>query len=268
MTRSTGPRRRANTGRLDLYARIGLTPQASAEDVERAHRQLVSFLEGAPESMRRWAREQIAAVDDAHAALSAPAGASGGSRPSAWRRVAIGMVAVVVSATIVVGVYDMGGGQDKARSREGAATEQQGLTSAQRGRVSQLMQRLKAEPKDVATLVALGDVFFAAHDYNSAGGWMKRAVEVDPRSSMARLALGAAEFNVGDATDARRDWLRVVAADPKNVEAYYDLGFLYVSRQPPDMATAKKMWGKVIALAPNSAVAKTVATHIKGLEKR
>ena len=68
----------------------------------------------------------------------------------------------------------------------------------------------------------------------------------------ARLALGAAKFNLGDVADAQRDWLRVIALDPENVEAYYDLGFLYLSEDPPDMARAKKMWRKVVELAPGS----------------
>lgn len=181
---------------------------------------------------------------------------------------AVWALAGAAAAILVIAVYNMGGGQGKAVSQQGSATEQHGLNSAQQARVAKLIQTLKAKPRDVATLVALGDAFFEAHDYNSAGGWMKRAVEIDPRNVTARLALGAAEFNIGDAADARREWLRVVADAPKNVEAFYDLGFLYVSRQPPDMADAKKMWGKVIALAPNSSVARTVAMHMKGLAKK
>ncbi len=94
---------------------------------------------------------------------------------------------------------------------------------------------------------------------------MKRAVTVAPGNATAHLALGAAEFNIGDIADAQREWLYVIAEDRKNVEAYYDLGFLYVSKEPPDMADAKKVWEKVIALAPKSSEAKTIAMHLKGL---
>jgi cytochrome c-type biogenesis protein CcmH/NrfG len=218
--------------------------------------------------MRRWAQQEIAAADEAYAALSHPASGRSARRPSSLRRIAIGTLTLVVTVGVVVGVYDIGGGQSKAKAQQGAKAEPQGLNASQQARVSQLMMKLRAQPKDVATLIQLGDAFFEAHDYNSARGWMKRAVAAAPGDLRARMALGAAEFNIGDAAGARRDWLRVIAADPKNVEAYYDLGFLYVSKTPPDMADAKKMWGKVIALAPNSAVAKTVAMHIKGLAKK
>ena len=84
----------------------------------------------------------------------------------------------------------------------------------------------------------------------------------------ALLALGAAQFNLGDAASAEKQWLAVLAIDPKNVEAYYDLGFMYLSQNPPDMANVKLQWGKVIEIDPNSDVAKTVATHLDSLDRR
>ncbi len=267
MTSSAIPRLRARASRLDPRARIGLAPGASAKDAERAHRELVSFLEGAPEGVRRWARNEIAAADQAYAAISDPAGARAARRSSPLRRIAVWALALAAAGGVVVGVYHTGGGQSKASSREAGTAEAQKLTRGEEASVAKLMMELKANPNNAAALVALGDIYFKVHDYNAAGGWMKRAVAVDPGNTTARLALGAAEFNLGDAADARRDWLRVIAADRKNVEAYYDLGFLYVGKEPPDMADAKRMWAKVIALAPNSSAAKTIATHLKGLVK-
>lgn len=286
MTRSARQRQRTDRDRLDPQARTGVTAQASAEDIDRAHREhreLVSFLESAPESVRGWARHEIAAADEALAALShatsgRPARRLSARRPSSrrpssrrpsysLRRIAIGALALAVIAGVVVGVYEIGGTHSKTSSQEGGAGESQALTSAQQKHVSALMAELKSEPKDVEALIALGDVYFEAKNYNVAGGWMRRAVAADPGNMTAHMALGAAEFNIGDAADARTNWLDVVSADPKDVEAYYDLGFVYVSKEPPDMTDAKKVWEKVIALAPHSSEAKTVEMHIKGLTK-
>lgn len=255
MTRPLGP---------TPHARLGLTPEASPEDAERAHRELVDFLENAPAGSRRWAKAEIAAADAAYAAISDPARARA-ARPSPLKRAVVAVAVLAITAGVVVGVYNLGGSQDKAKPQ--GAAEGPTLNPAQEARVSKLMRKLKSKPKDVTTLVALGNIFFEARDFNNAGGWMKQALTIDPGNVKARMALGAAEFNIGDTKGAQRDWLRVVAADPKNVEAYYDLGFLYVSRKQPDLADAKKMWGKVVELAPNSNVAKTVSTHLKGLEK-
>lgn len=264
MTRSPKPRLRAQAGRLDPRARIGLAPDASAEDAERAHRELVSFLESAPEGVRRWARAEIAAADQARAAICDPAGARAARRPSPLRRIAVWTLALAVAAAVVVGVYQLGGGS-KASSGGAGTAEGQKLTHSEEASVGELMKELKANPANASVLIALGDIYFKAHDYNTAGGWMKRAVTVAPGNATAHLALGAAEFNIGDIADAQREWLYVIAEDRKNVEAYYDLGFLYVSKEPPDMADAKKVWEKVIALAPKSSEAKTIAMHLKGL---
>lgn len=251
----------------NLYARLGLSSRASAEEIERAREDVVNFLEGAPEDLRRWAQREIAATDDAYAAISDRARARKARRSSPLRRFAVAVATLAVSIGVVVAVYNAGGGHNEASSQPAGGSEGPSLSPGEEARVGQLMKKLKADPKDVATLVQLGNVFFSAGDYNGAGSWMKQAVAIEPGNVKARLALGASEFNIGDVGDARRDWQRVIALDPENVEAYYDLGFLYVSEDPPEMAKVKRMWGKVVALAPDSRVAKTVATHLKGLEK-
>jgi cytochrome c-type biogenesis protein CcmH/NrfG len=198
----------------------------------------------------------------AHPGRLDPPARIGRSSPS--RRVAVWALTLAAAVVVVVGVYRMGGGS-KANSAEAGTAEAHKLTRGEEASVAGLMRELTANPNSAAVLIALGDVYFKAHDYNTAGGWMKRAVAVAPGSATARLALGAAEFNLGDVADAKQEWLHIVASDRKNTEAFYDLGFLYVSKEPPDMADAKRMWQKVIALAPNSARAKMVAMHLKGL---
>jgi cytochrome c-type biogenesis protein CcmH/NrfG len=249
------------------HARLGLTSTASAEDAKRARDEVVSYLESAPESVRRWARDEIAAADEAYAAISSPAGARKTGGNLRLRRAVAGVVTVAAAVAVVVGVYDIGGGKSDTSSQGSQAAEAPKLSPGDQARLSKLMRTLKANPDDVKTLVAIGNVFFNARDFNGAGSFMQRALTVEPENVDARLALGAAEFNLNDVPDARRDWQRVIDADPENVEAYYDLGFLYVSEDPPDMTNTKKMWGKVVELDPNSQVAKSVSTHLEGLEK-
>ncbi len=163
MTRSPKPRLRAQAGRLDPRARIGLAPDASAEDAERAHRELVSFLESAPEGVRRWARAEIAAADQARAAICDPAGARAARRPSPLRRIAVWTLALAVAAAVVVGVYQLGGGS-KASSGGAGTAEGQKLTHSEEASVGELMKELKANPANASVLIALGDIYFKAHD--------------------------------------------------------------------------------------------------------
>lgn len=250
------------------HASLGLTSKASAEDAKKAHDEVVGFLEGAPEGVRRWARDQIAAADDAYAAIADPSRARKAGGNVRLRRAVAGVVTVAAAVAVVVGVYDLGGGKSgSSGSQASASSEGPSLSPGDQARVGQLMRRLKDNPNDAKTLIQIGNVYFGARQFNVAGGFMQRALAVKPDDVNARLALGASEFNMGDVADARRTWQRVLATDPKNVEAYYDLGFLYVSQNPPDMANTRKMWDKVVELDPNSPVAKSVSTHLEGLEK-
>jgi cytochrome c-type biogenesis protein CcmH/NrfG len=251
-----------------LYARLGLTADASDSDVEKARKELVDFLEGAPEGARRWARNEIAAVNEAHAALTGSAPRGGTGRAAGLKRLGVGIAALAVTVGVVVAVYNAGDSQDGSGSEQTAAAEASELSSSDRARIAQLMEKVEQNPKDAASLMALGDIYFEAGDYNHAGSWMEEAVAAQPKNVKARLALGAAKFNLGETSDAREQWERVIAIDAKNVEAYYDLGFLYLSENPPQTKKAKQLWRKVLEIAPpNSDVAKSVSTHLDGLEK-
>ncbi len=286
VTRKASPE--AARAERELLARLGLKAKASNDEVEAAHVELVKFLESAPPEVRRWAQSQIAAVDEAYALLSDPtidvaaAGSAGSDtgrvaarqqratgRSPLVRRGAIAAVAAAVIAFVVVVVYRSGGDSPAATAGGTTVTDaaaQIDQAQIDQAQVAQLMEKIAANPNDVASLVQLGDIFFQAGDYNVAGAWMQKAVTIDPKNVTARLALGAAQFNLGNGVEAERQWREVIAIDPENVEAYYDLGFLYLSRDPPDEASAREAWSKVIEIAPNSEVAKTVATHLKGLE--
>ena len=281
VTARSRPGSREDAARLEqeLLARLGLAKDANAQEIEAAHDELVGFLERAPHGLQGWARRQIAAADEAYALLSdatatrAGAAAAGAgsddeyfeeleveppttrrgrleaqrrarataqaavavpSRASArkrlLKRLAIGAVGAVAAIAIGVGVYNMGASSVPGFTGA-AAPEASGGPSLDQARVAALMQKISANPKDVASLQALGDLYFQAGDYRTAADWAKK----------------------------------ILAIDDKNLEAHYDLGFMYLSKNPPDIANARLEWDKVIAIAPNSDVAKTVATHLQSL---
>jgi len=274
----------------ELLARLGLKDKASDDDVETAHVDLVKFLEGAPAGLEQWSRREIAAADEAYALLSDPkadlaamASTAGTSAPAPAparsggvllsNRVLIGVVGVAAAVVIGIVVYQSGSpsSTSAAAGQTTTATNATDPTAASTPQVDQaqvaaLMTKISANPKDAAALTALGDIYFQAGDYNTAGGWMAKVVALKPKDVKAHLALGAAQFNLGNVAAAEKEWKRVVVLAPRNVEAYYDLGFLYLSKQPSDTARARAAWSKVIEIAPKSAVAKTIATHLKGLD--
>ena len=69
-------------------------------------------------------------------------------------------------------------------------------------------------------------------------------------------------FNLGDLAAAETTWKQVVGLDPKNVEAHYDLGFLYLNQTPADMARVQSEWTQVVELGPGTQLAQTVQSHL------
>ena len=129
-------------------------------------------------------------------------------------------------------------------------------------KVSALTKKVSANPKDKASLQALGDIYFAARDYKNAIVWEQKVLGVDPKNKVALISIGAAQFNNGNQADAKKNWLVAAGLYPKEAEVHYDLGFLYMSQTPPDSVNMKAEWAKVVAIDPNSALAKSVQTAV------
>jgi tetratricopeptide (TPR) repeat protein len=277
----------------ELLGRLGLSIDANTQDLERAHDEVIDFLELAPPELRGWADRQVALADEAYALLSdptrspdrvtietqpslepapdlaarralpAPAGKRGGR--SQVQRVLIGAAGVVAVLTVVFAVYATG-----APAVPGVtgtpAPESSGAAQIDTAQIGALMQNIQDDPTDVASLQALADVYFQASDYAMAAEWEAKVLALEPKNITALLGLGAATFNLGNAIEAEKHWLTVLDLDPLNLEAHYDLGFMYFSQNPPDIERTTAEWNSVIEISPDSDIARTVATHLATLQ--
>jgi tetratricopeptide (TPR) repeat protein len=196
----------------------------------------------------------------------APAGTARGLTRS--RPLRVGLVGAVLVA-VVVGVYAMGrdsGVPGISGTPTDKATAATTATPVDQAKVATLMAKISTNPKDVASLRTLGDIYFQAADYATASTWQQKILAIDAKDVTAHLALGAAQFNLGNASEAEKQWKQVVAIDPRQAEAHYDLGFLYLSQSPPDLAKVRAEWRTVVDIDPKSEIAKTVATHLSSLD--
>ena len=198
-----------------------------------------------------------------------PAPAPSGRRWPPRTQLAWAILPLLVVA-IVLGVYwsgkDSGVPGISGTPTSGATTASSGPTAAplDQAKVGALMQKITANPKDVVSLAGLGDLYFASSDFKNAAVFEQKILDVDPKNEKALIAVGAAQFNQGNKAAAKQQWLIAAGLYPKNVEVHYDLGFYYMSEKPADTVNMKLEWGKVVAIAPNSALAKSVQTVITG----
>ena len=278
--------------RNGLLARLGLTASASDLEIEAAHNGLLELLDLAPHQTRSWAAVQLRQVGQAYALLSGPAEAltaaaiaaaptsvapapisqSSALSPAALksrRRLMYRVGIAVIAGAIIFGVYSLGGDSGvpdiTGTPTNTTAPTKTSTVPVDPVKVAGLMEKITANPKDIASLRELGSIYFAAGDYKTAAIWKQKILNIDPKDQLALLALGAAQFNQGNLVEAKRLWLKAVALYPNVAEGHYNLGFLYLTQDPPETAKAIAAWNKVIAIDPNSSVAKSVALHLKGL---
>ena len=180
-----------------------------------------------------------------------------------WAAIPVAVVAVVA------GVFFMGKGSSvpgisgtPTASATTAPSSGPTAVPVDPAKVAALMTKIGTNPKDIASLQSLGDIYFGALDYKNAALWEQKVLAVDPKNQVALLSLGAADFNVGNSKDAKTQWLIAAGLYPKVAEVHYDLGFLYMSQTPPDTVNMNAEWKKVVAIDPNSALAKSVTTHM------
>ena len=132
-------------------------------------------------------------------------------------------------------------------------------------KIAGLMEKLAANPNDTATLLALANEYYAGQQYTDAANWLDKLLAIEPGNVDALLARGAVSFNLDDLPAAETAWKKVVVIDPKNLEAHYDLGFLYLNLATPDWTGVQREWETVIELDPTSQLAQTVKSHLDSL---
>ena len=128
--------------------------------------------------------------------------------------------------------------------------------------MSALIAQLLNNPNDTETLWSLGNAYFSIRNFVSAAPYYEKLVKVTPKDDGAWIAVGAVAFNTGNDARALEAWTKAAKLNPKNAEAYYNLGFWYLTQTPSQQENAMQAWQKVIDLDPTSTFAKDVMTRM------
>ncbi|MDO5728782.1 MAG: tetratricopeptide repeat protein [Actinomycetaceae bacterium] len=138
------------------------------------------------------------------------------------------IIATVVAVALVIGIWMIGRTPEPSNTDMGQGAEQMADTQ---GRILELEKEKQDNPDNLDLSLELGLLY----------------------------------FNRGDLDNAQVNWEYVTAQDPQNIQAWYNLGFLYVSLDPPDNDKAKTAWEHVIEIDPRSPLAQTVQNHMGAL---
>ena len=115
-------------------------------------------------------------------------------------------------------------------------------------KLADLTKKVAANPKDVASLQSIADLYFNANDWTNAkavrpeGARRRREERAGPRQPRSR------RLQRGDNATAEKTWKAGIALHPENAELRYDLGFLYMTTGRMDLM--KTEWAKVVEIDP------------------
>jgi cytochrome c-type biogenesis protein CcmH/NrfG len=116
--------------------------------------------------------------------------------------------------------------------------------------VKPLEARLAANPRDVATLIELGNLSFDAGQWPSAVGYYTRALNETPHNPDVRTDLGISYFYSGDADRALAEFDTALKDDPRHAQTLYNIGVVKMGgKNDPKGAIAA--WESLLKIAPN-----------------
>ncbi len=123
----------------------------------------------------------------------------------------------------------------------------------------------KQNPKDVKTLLALGDVYLQANRPADADKIFTEVLVIEPKNSTARAGKAVVILVNGDAAKAQAELEAVIKDDPNSQYAHGQLAIVLWSANQADKAKAE--WEKVVALGadtPDGQMAQQFLTLIAG----
>lgn len=113
-----------------------------------------------------------------------------------------------------------------------------------------LLEKLKSNPKDAATLAQVGNLYYDAQQFNVAVDYYGRALAIEPKNAAVRTDLGTAYLYLGDSDRAIEEFNTALKDNPKHAQAMFNLGMAQW-RGKGDAKAAVATWEKLLATVPD-----------------
>ena len=127
-----------------------------------------------------------------------------------------------------------------------------------------LNARVARNPKDLAALVALGDMEFQAQKYDKAGEYFRRALALDPSNPDVRTDYATTLHQSGHDLDALKQLDTVLAKRPTFANAVFDRAVVLqaIGRRSDAASDFQRFLKLVPADDPRAANAKNALAHL------
>jgi tetratricopeptide (TPR) repeat protein len=142
----------------------------------------------------------------------------------------------------------------------GDQPSKQNVSEEYRQKLAELKSEVEKNPNDTLALKKYADFLSAAHNMNDAITYYEKILKVDPKRADVRFALAVIYYHKQDYAKCEDENKQVLAFDPKNQMALYNLGAVAATQGEVDKA--KDYWNQVIKINPESETGKLASESL------
>jgi cytochrome c-type biogenesis protein CcmH/NrfG len=156
-------------------------------------------------------------------------------------------------------------GPNTAAQPQQAASAQQGqAVPVDEQRAAALQKSAQDNPRDAASRVQLGNMYFDAGKFADAVRWYEDALKIAPRDPDVSTDLGIAYYYTNEPDRALAQFEHSLRVDPAHSKTLLNVGVVRAFGKQ-DLEGAAKAWQRVIEVAPDSAEARAAKQALEGL---
>jgi cytochrome c-type biogenesis protein CcmH/NrfG len=168
----------------------------------------------------------------------------------------------------IIGSQQVAGPRPAMVAEQQAAPAPSGQTDTMvpldESRAAALRASAEQNPRDAATRVQLGNMYFDAGRFPEAVKWYEDALRIEPRDPDVSTDLGIAYYYMNQPDKALAQFDRSLELDPKHSKTLLNVGVVRAFGKQ-DLEGAAKAWQRVIEVAPNSPEARAARQALDGL---
>lgn len=115
---------------------------------------------------------------------------------------------------------------------------------------STLIEKSKADPKNVTLLIQIAGIYQASHQFKEATVYFEKALKIDPKNVSARTEMASCLYYSGDVDGALTQLNQSLKYNPKDANSLFNLGMIKY-REKKDSAGAIAAWQQLLKTNPN-----------------
>jgi cytochrome c-type biogenesis protein CcmH/NrfG len=145
-----------------------------------------------------------------------------------------------------------------------SAAAQQNAPALDEALAAKLRSTAQGNPRDAATRVQLGNLYFDSGRFQDAAQWYSQALEIEPRNVNASTDLGITYYYMNQPDRALAQFDRSLAVDPRHSKTLLNVGIVRAWGKQ-DLEGAARAWQRVIDVAPGSQEASRAKQGLDGI---